>query len=231
MAWSGSRCPTSEVDRRVSLFDPQHLLVFVAAALTLNLTPGPDMLYVAAHSLGGGCRPAFASVLGITTGRLIHLVAAMVGLSALIASSATAFALLRYAGAIYLLWIGVQMFRSAGELSLNRSAAIDPNRTLTTVYLRGVATNVLNPKVALFYLAFLPQFVDPSRGSVALQILILGTIQNLGGTAVQSGIAALGGGLADRLARHPRWPRRQRRFAGALLVGLGLFLLAPSTRR
>jgi len=212
----------------MTLFDPQQLFIFVVAALTLNLTPGPDMIYVAAHSLGGGRRQAFASVLGITTGRLIHLLAAMVGLSALIASSAMAFAVLRYAGAAYLLWIGYQMIRSARDLSLDSTA--EPE-SIRAVYLRGVVTNVLNPKVALFYLAFLPQFVDPDRGSIALQLFILGTIQNLGGTAVQSVIAAAGGGLGDWLAAHPGFPRWQKRFAGTLLIGLGLFLLTPAGRR
>lgn len=209
----------------MSLFDTGDLLVFVAAALTLNLTPGPDMVYVAAHSLGGGRRQAFASVLGITTGRLIHVVAAIVGLSALVTSSPVAFAVVRYAGALYLVWIGGQMIRSAADLDLGPAAAREP---IGLVYRRGVVTNVLNPKVALFYLAFLPQFVDPERGSVALQVLLLGAIQNLGGTAVQSVIAGAGGGLGDWLATHPGFPCWQRRIAGALLVGLGFFLLLPS---
>jgi len=212
----------------LNLFDAQELLVFTAAALALNFTPGPDMLYVAAHSLGGGRRVAFGAVLGITTGRLIHLGAAVAGVSAIVASSPAAFFGLRWAGAIYLVWIGVQMLRTSDDQLAWARGRDEP---IARVYRRGVVTNVLNPKVALFYLAFLPQFVNPDRGFVALQIVILGLIQNLGGTAVQSAIAALGGGLGEWLARHPTLPRWQARGAGSMLIGLGIYLLVPPFRR
>jgi threonine/homoserine/homoserine lactone efflux protein len=211
----------------MTLFDPASLALFVTAALALNLTPGPDMAYVSARAVGQGREAGVLSALGITTGRLLHLVAAVLGLSTLLASSAAAARVVRVAGGLYLLWLGIRMIVAAGHpLEEQRGAA---ERGRLRIYLQGVATNALNPKVALFYLAFLPQFVDPRRGSVALQLVILGTIQNLGGTLVQLAIAWTGGGLGDRLRERGRWLRLQRQATGGILALLGARLLLPSS--
>jgi len=208
----------------MSLFDPGRLGIFLVASLALNLTPGPDMLYVAARTLSRGRSGGLISALGITTGRLVHLSAAILGVSALLARSASAMAGLRIGGALYLLYLGIQHFRRPRA---EAEAPADPGRVSRRVlYFQGVATNVLNPKVALFYVAFLPQFVDPHRGSALLQLLILGTIQNLGGTLVQAVLAWSGGSLVERLSSHPAWTRWQRRSTGGILIGLGAWLLA-----
>jgi threonine/homoserine/homoserine lactone efflux protein len=210
----------------MSLFEPAQLALFVTAALALNLTPGPDMAYVTARAVGQGRTAGVLSALGITTGRLLHLAAAVLGLSAILASSAEAFLVVRLAGGVYLLWLGARMMIAPAPRP--EPAAGGGGRL--RLYLQGVLTNALNPKVALFYLAFLPQFVDPGRGSVALQLVVLGTIQNLGGTLVQLAIAWGGGGLGDRLRRRNGWLRRQRQATGGVLVLLGARLLLPSAR-
>jgi threonine/homoserine/homoserine lactone efflux protein len=211
----------------MTLFDPAGFAVFLAASVSLNLTPGPDMLYVAARTLGGGRAGGLISALGITTGRLIHLTAAIVGLSALLARSATAMTGLRVGGAAYLIYLGIQHLRRRRE---TLEIGEDDTPSHARIYLQGVATNVLNPKVALFYLAFLPQFVEPARGSVVLQLVILGVIQNLGGTLVQLILAWSGGSLGERLNAHPGWIRWQRRATGGILLGLGGWLIGSCRR-
>jgi len=212
----------------MTLFDPTKLALFLVASVSLNLTPGPDILYVAARTIGHGRTGGLISALGITTGRLIHLAAAVAGVSALLAHSATAMSSLRIGGALYLLYLGVQQLRRRhDETAPVGGGRPAPRRRL---YLQGVATNVLNPKVALFYLAFLPQFIDPGHGSTLLQLVILGTIQNLGGTLVQLVLAWSGGSLGERLTSHQAWIRWQRRTSGSILIGLGAWLLSTSRR-
>jgi threonine/homoserine/homoserine lactone efflux protein len=140
--------------------------VFVVAAILLLLTPGPAVLYIVARSVEQGRIAGLASVCGITTGTLVHVLAAALGLSALLASSALAFAAVKWAGAAYLIYIGVRRI-------LSRSVAVPmelPRRSLGRLYRDGVVVNLLNPKTALFFFAFLPQFVDPARGAVAFQM-------------------------------------------------------------
>jgi threonine/homoserine/homoserine lactone efflux protein len=154
---------------------PSHssLLLFVSAALVLLVIPGPAVFYVVGRSIGQGRGPGLVSALGIQVGTLVHVAAAAVGLSALLMSSAAAFVVVKYLGAAYLIYLGVQKLRSEESLELSGNPA---RVKLGRVFAQGVVVNVLNPKTALFFFAFLPQFVDASRGNVAGQILFLGIL-------------------------------------------------------
>ena len=181
------------------------LFAFLAASLALNFTPGADMAYVVARSLGQGRKAGLVSALAITVGCCVHIGLATVGLAAVLANSPLAFRALQYAGAAYLLFIAWRLLRSGpGE---QQGAA--PAASLGRIFLQGVLTNVLNPKVALFILAFLPQFVDPARGPAWMQMLFLGALFCVSGTIVNGSIAlmaaragrAVGGSAAGQWLR------------------------------
>jgi threonine/homoserine/homoserine lactone efflux protein len=193
------------------------VLTFLVAALALNFAPGPDMLYVIGRSVGQGRKAGVVSALGIFAGCWVHILAAAVGIAALLRSSPLAFNVVRYAGAAYLVSLGAKMIIQRSRLEAQQL----PSETLSNIFRQGVITNVLNPKVALFFLAFLPQFVDARRGSVALQILFLGVVFNLGGTLVNLGVAYAGGTLGDLLRRSPRFALVQKWFTGMVFIGLG----------
>jgi threonine/homoserine/homoserine lactone efflux protein len=195
-------------------------LSFLVAALLLNLAPGPDMMYVLGRSMGQGRRAGIVSALGIFVGCLFHICAAALGLAALLRSSPFLFHMVRLAGAGYLIYLGINLLLHAKNAL--EGAAVQQD-DLRRIFLQGVITNVLNPKVAIFFVAFLPQFVDP-RGSLLLQILALGMIFNAGGTLVNLGVAFASGGLGDRLRRSQHIVVWQRRLTGTLFVGLGLRL-------
>jgi threonine/homoserine/homoserine lactone efflux protein len=204
-----------------SMFEPHSLLLFVIAGLVLNLTPGPDLLYITARSLGQGWRAGAASSLGIAAGCLVHTAAAALGISVLLQSSPLAYEAIRLCGAAYLVWLGVQALRQRGAAA---TVAELPPESLRRVFWQGFATNVLNPKVALFFLAFLPQFADPARGAFALQVLVLGLIFIANGLWVCLLVARSAAAMAA-------WARRRtgamtwiQRGSGALLVALGLHL-------
>jgi len=192
-------------------------LTFLVAALALNFAPGPDMLYVIGRSVGQGRKAGVVSALGIFAGCWAHILAAAVGIAALLRSSPMAFNVVRYLGAAYLLYLGVKMIAQRSRLETQQL----PSESVSNIFRQGVITNVLNPKVALFFLAFLPQFVDARRGSVALQILFLGVVFDLGGTLVNLGVAYAGGTLGDLLRRSPRFALVQRWFTGMVFIGLG----------
>ena len=202
--------------------DPHSLLLFMAAALTLNLTPGPDMLYVAARSAGEGRAAGIASALGIGAGTLVHIAAVALGLSALLAAVPVAYTAVRLAGAAYLVYLGVRALLGAGRAHA-AGPALAP-APLGAVFRQGVITNVLNPKVALFFLAFLPQFVDASRGSPAKQVVALGLLFDTSGTLVNLAVALLASGAAMRLRGDGRAGLWLRRATGVLFVGLGVRL-------
>jgi threonine/homoserine/homoserine lactone efflux protein len=198
--------------------DPSHLLLFVGAALLLLVVPGPSVLYVVTQSVSHGRRAGIASVAGITTGTLVHIAAATVGLSALLASSAVAFDVVKYLGAAYLIVIGVR--RLAG-LERTQDERTRGPRNLGRLYRQGIVVNTLNPKTALFFLAFLPQFVDPSRGVAWVQILLLGLLFAMLGFLSDGTWALVAGTLGDRLRRSRRFPGIQRYVSGSVFVGLG----------
>ena len=202
--------------------DAPTYALFVAAALALLLVPGPAVFYVVARSVEGGRVTGIVSVLGIELGTLVHVVFAAVGLSAILASSATAFAVVKWLGAAYLVWLGLQ------HILARESDAETPRtggeRRLPCVFAQSVLVQVLNPKVALFFLAFLPQFVDPSRGAAWTQVMVLGaTLAFLG--LFTDGLYALLGGTAGNWLRRKNEGgsfRRLRRYVpGGVYIALG----------
>jgi threonine/homoserine/homoserine lactone efflux protein len=199
--------------------DPGSLALFVVAALALLVVPGPAVLYVVARSVHQGRRAGLASVLGIHTGTLVHIAAATVGLSALILSSAVAFTAVKIAGAVYLVGLGLwTLLAGRAETDL----AVGGERNLRRVFAQGIVVNVLNPKTALFFLAFLPQFVDPDAPHPALQIAFLGLLFGALGLVTDS-LWALVTGTAGGLVRGSRrYLRAQRYVAGTIYVGLGV---------
>jgi threonine/homoserine/homoserine lactone efflux protein len=195
--------------------------LFVAAALALLLVPGPAVLYVVTRSVEQGRPAGLASVLGIGLGSLVHIAFAAVGLSALLASSAAAFGAMKWLGAAYLVWLGLQRLLARSEE--DAPVAVEPKR-LSRVFLQGVVVNVLNPKTALFFLAFLPQFVDPARGAAWAQVVVLGVTFVAVGLCTDSFYALLGGTAGDWLRRKSesaRFRRGQRYASGGVYVALG----------
>ena len=208
-----------------------HMIaLFMVSALALNLSPGPSILYILSRCLGQGRKAGVVSVLGLATASVIHAVAAALGLSTLFSYSPLAFSLLKYLGALYLIYLGVRGFFSGGPLGAASAIATGPRLSLWAVYRQGIVTDLLNPKVALFFVAFLPQFVNPNLGSPAGQVLFFGLLFNVTGVPVNLLIAYAGGSVAGLLARHPFWARAQTWCSSAVLIGLGL-RLALSERR
>jgi threonine/homoserine/homoserine lactone efflux protein len=196
------------------------LALFLAAGLALNLTPGPDMLYVAARGASEGRSAGVVSALGIGAGTLIHVTLVAAGLAALLAAVPVAYSVLRLGGAAYLIYLGVRALRGGSTTSAGTLAPA----SLGVIFRQGVITNVLNPKVALFFLAFLPQFVDPSRGSAALQVIALGLLFDVSGTLVNLAVALASSRVANRLRRadEPGGAGRIiQRATGGLFIALG----------
>ena len=198
----------------------EHFWVFALAALLLNLTPGNDMLYVAARSTSQGIKAGIISSLGIMAGCMVHILTAVIGLSAIIAQSALAFNIIKYVGAAYLVYLGIRSI-------ISRKKTFDvknkmQQQSYTRIFWQGVLTNVLNPKVALFFLAFLPQFINVESKHTALQILFLGTWFNVGGTLVNIMVAILFGKIGTWLSQSPRFIQWQERITGAMLIALGI---------
>jgi threonine/homoserine/homoserine lactone efflux protein len=202
-------------------------LLFLLTALTLLLIPGPAVMYVVGQSIGGGRRAGVASVLGIHTGTLVHVTAAAVGISSLLVASATAFSVVKYAGAAYLIVLGVRRLLGKEE------STVDDTRGpagLSRHYRQGIVVNVLNPKTALFFLAFLPQFIDP-HARVAPQVVVLGLTFVALGLVTDSTWALVAGATADRLRRSERFPRIERWVSGSVFIGLGVAAAATGSRR
>lgn len=193
--------------------------MFALASLLLNLTPGNDMLYVASRSTGQGVKAGIVSALGISGGCIIHMLAAVAGLSAILAKSSTAFDIIKFAGAAYLIFLGIKAFTNkTTPLKLESVKSSSYNK----LFWQGLMTNVLNPKVALFFLAFLPQFVNIHENSVQWQILFLGTWFNISGTIVNILVAILFGKISGMLSRSPGFLQWQQRITGFVLIGLGI---------
>ena len=208
--------------------DIQNFWMFALAGLLLNLTPGNDMLYVATRSTGQGIKAGIISALGITAGCMVHIMAAVIGLSAIIAQSAWAFDIIKYLGAAYLIYLGVRSLLNKKK-SLGIPSAVKI-LSYKKIFWQGVITNVLNPKVALFFLAFLPQFVNVNNENVHWQILFLGTWFNLSGAVVNILVAMLFGKIGGWLSNSPRFIQWQERITGVVLIGLGI-KVALSSRK
>jgi threonine/homoserine/homoserine lactone efflux protein len=202
---------------------PPHsqLLFFISAALVLLSIPGPAVLYIVGRSIGQGRNAGYVSALGIGVGTLVHTAAAAVGLSALLVSSAAAFSVVKYLGAAYLVFLGIQRLRSKESLAAAADPAA-PRATLARVFGQGIVVNVLNPKTALFFFAFVPQFIDPSRGHIATQILSLGVLFACMGTTSDSIWAFFARRVAGWLRGSPGWTRNERYVSGGILISLGL---------
>lgn len=199
-----------------------RLLVFLGASLALLVTPGPAVLYIVTRSVDQGTRAGLVSTAGIAVGTLVHIVAATLGLSAVLLASAEVFAAVKYAGAAYLVYLGARRLlgRDGARTSPDRSGG-----TLWSVFRQGVVVNVLNPKTTVFFLAFLPQFVDPSRGHITLQFALLGAIFLILGVMSDGTYALAAGRAGTWLRRHPVFVTSQRYVAGGVYLGLGGELL------
>lgn len=195
------------------------MLLFAGAAILLILIPGPNTLYIATRSISQGTRAGIASALGVETGTIVHILAATFGLSALIAASSIAFDVVRYAGAAYLIYLGIRtLMTRAAPIEADAASALPLRR----IYASGIFVNLLNVKVALFFLALLPQFVNPDRGLAATQMLALGAVLILIGLAYDLAWAFAGGTLSRFILRHPKAWSRQKYVVGPIYVGLGL---------
>ncbi len=203
------------------------ILLFCVAATALVLIPGPATLYIVARGINQGRGAGFASALGIETGSFVHVAAAALGLSALLMSSATAFAVVKYLGAAYLIGLGLYTLLHRSEATA--VAAPEP-RSHGRIYLQGVVVQVLNPKVALFFLAFLPQFVDPARGSVAAQTLLLGGLMVSLGIVTDGIYALVAGSAGSWLKRNRGYLRAQRYVSASIYLGLGVTTALTGSR-
>jgi threonine/homoserine/homoserine lactone efflux protein len=200
--------------------DASTFLLFAAASLAFLAIPGPSVFYIVTRSLAQGRRAGVRSMLGVQAGGLVHVVAAAFGVSALIASSATAFTIVKYAGAAYLILLGVRKLRSRGEE--DEAPELRAEVSAGRLFWQGVVVNVLNPKTALFFLAFLPQFVDPTAGPVAPQMLVLGTMLVGLGVMSDGTYALLAAGAGRKLRETAAARRRLDRLSGGVFIGLGL---------
>ncbi len=196
--------------------EPTTLAAFIVAAVALLLAPGPAVMFVVARSVEQGRRAGLTSVVGGALGNLVHVGAATVGLSAILASSSVAFSVVKYAGAAYLLYLGVRVLLSKET----PDSVIGEPQPLRRVFSQAALVYALNPKTALFFLAFLPQFADPARGAVAPQLFLLGSLFVLLALVTDSGYALLAGSLSGWLRRNARVRRGQRYFAGGVYLTL-----------
>jgi threonine/homoserine/homoserine lactone efflux protein len=209
------------------MMDAAKLYIFLTAAFLLAIAPGPGMLYVLARSLAGGKREGVLSAVGTFVGGMVHVFAAAAGVSVILAKSAAAFAAVKYAGAAYLCFLGIRMILDArGD---NGSYASDEGTVSAALprrdpFWQGVTTEVLNPKTALFFLSFIPQFVNRANGHVFVQFLILGSVSVGLNTLADLVVTALAGPLGNRIRSSVTFRRRQRTATGVIMVGLGTYL-------
>lgn len=206
------------------LFDTATLLAYAATATVLVLVPGPGTAWIVAQSVAGGTRRGLVAALGLETATLIHAAAAGLGLSALLATSTVAYEMLRWLGAAYLVWLGIKAWREGqgtGDADRRRATGAGGAASL---YLRSVATGVFNPKVALFFVAFLPQFVHPERGWAWLQFMVLGLLLSVIGFTNSCVLALAAGRVRSRVAARPRVVAWRQRAMGSLFIALGLRL-------
>jgi len=208
------------------MIDPARFWLFLGAATLLAISPGPGMLYVLARTLAGGRREGVLSSLGTFLGGLVHVVAAATGLSIVLATSAIAFSVVKYAGAAYLVFLGVRMILSARQDDLN----VTPGQFRRNPFWQGVATEVLNPKTAMFFLAFIPQFVNRAHGGMFWQFLLLGAISVILNTGADLVVILLAAPVGARLRSSATLRRRQRTVTGLTLIGLGTYVAVADHR-
>ncbi len=218
------------------MFDSTRFFLFLIAALLLAIAPGPGMLYVLARSLAGGKREGILSALGTFLGGMVHVFAAALGISLVLARSALAFAAVKYVGAAYLCFLGVRMMLEArkenpaqNDLLATAQSESEPNARSRKPLWQGIATEVLNPKTALFFLSFIPQFVSREAGQVFLQFVLLGTISVFLNTTADLIVVMLAGPLGNRIRSSATFRRRQRTLTGAIMIGLGTYLASSES--
>ena len=206
---------------------PSRFAIFLSAALILAITPGPGIFYVLARSLRGGRREGVLSSVGTFLGGLVHVGAAAFGLSAILAASAIAFETVRYAGAAYLIYLGYRMIRSRNEAMSDQNLESSAGRN---TLVQGVTTEVLNPKTALFFLSFIPQFVSLNQGHIGAQFLLLGAISVTLNTCADLLVACFAGPLGSKMKRSAKLRSRQRAASGAAMIGLGVYVAAARAK-
>jgi threonine/homoserine/homoserine lactone efflux protein len=206
------------------MFDSTRFVLFLTAAVLLAIAPGPGMLYVLARSLAGGKREGVLSAFGTFLGGMVHVFAAALGVSIILAKSALAFAAVKYVGAAYLCFLGVRMILDARKDAAEPGQVSEISQPARNPLWQGVATEVLNPKTALFFLSFIPQFVVRGNGHVFLQFVTLGTISVVMNTSADLIVIALAGPLGKLIRSSPTFRRRQRTVTGAIMIGLGTYL-------
>jgi len=211
------------------MFDGTRFVLFLTAAVMLAIAPGPGMLYVLARSLAGGKRDGVLSAFGTFLGGMVHVIAAALGVSIILAKSSAAFATVKYVGAAYLCFLGVRMILDARK-EKGAADVIDVSPPGRNPLWQGVATEVFNPKTALFSLSFIPQFVNRGGGHVFLQFVALGTISVVMNTTADLIVIALAGPLGVRIRSSATFRRRQRTVTGAIMIGLGTYLATSESK-
>ncbi len=201
--------------------------VFFAAAFLLAVTPGPGIFYVLARTLAGGRREGILSSCGTLLGGLVHVFAAALGVSAVLAASAVAFAVVKYAGAAYLIYLGIRMIRSR---NLDPGALSNLAATRHGAFRQGIVTEILNPKTALFFLSFIPQFIHPQVGHVFSQFVTLGALSVALNTSADVVVALLAGVFGEKLKSNVRLIRRQRVASGVAMIGLGVYVATSDAK-
>jgi threonine/homoserine/homoserine lactone efflux protein len=207
--------------------DPATILAFGAASLALLVIPGPAVIYIVNRSIADGRRVGLASVAGIELGNFVHVLAAVLGLSAVLATSAIAFTTVKWLGAAYLIYVGIMTLRRPAPVLAGARDPVSPRRA----FAQGIVVNTFNPKVALFFLSFLPQFIDPDAGRPGLQALVLGMVFVLLGFLTDGTYALVASGLREALLRGPILGFVQRYVAGAVFIGLGVLAALSSGHR
>lgn len=201
------------------MFEPHRIALFLAAAIVLAVTPGPGIFYVLARTLAGGRREGFQSSFGTFFGGLFHVFAAALGVSAILAASAVAFHTVKYAGAAYLVFLGIKMIHSR-----NAEFRTETSAPKGSAFRQGILTEALNPKTALFFLSFIPQFIAPERGHVFFQFAVLGILSVTLNTAADLAVVSLAAPLEGKLKSSARFRRGQRTASGLGMIGLGAYL-------
>jgi threonine/homoserine/homoserine lactone efflux protein len=209
------------------MFDSAHFVIFLGAAILLAIAPGPGMLYVLARSLAGGRREGLLSALGTFVGGMVHVCAAAAGISIVLAKSAAAFAAVKYLGAAYLCFLGIRMILDARK---DQPISLADLQSRRSPFWQGIMTEVLNPKTALFFLSFIPQFVNRGNGHVFAQFILLGTVSVTLNTTADIIVTMLAGPLGERIRGSARFRRRQRTLTGAVMIGLGTYLALGETK-
>jgi threonine/homoserine/homoserine lactone efflux protein len=207
------------------MFDAHRFLLFFAAAVVLAITPGPGIFYVLARSLAGGRREGIQSSLGTFVGGLFHVFAAALGVSAILAASALTFHTVKYAGAAYLVWLGIRMIRTR-----NVELAVSAAPTSRNAFRQGILTEALNPKTALFFLSFIPQFISAPVGHIFLQFVVLGAISVTLNTTADLVVVLLAAPLEQKLKHNARFRSRQRVASGLGMIGLGAYVALADTK-